>query len=84
MNSPFPTSARQHRGKLPGNVNHFCAASAEMRVLLQESLYQAELCGISKPKFKIPGTRVIATHGSVEELQCSLLTLLNPAALYQQ
>lgn len=81
--TPFPSSVQQHRGKLPRNANHFGTAFAEMRVLLQGSLYQIELCGISKTKFKIPRTHAIAAPGTVQELQCSLITLLYPPARHQ-
>lgn len=65
------------------NVNHFCTAFAEIRVLLQGSLDQIKLCGIFKAKFKTPRTHTIAAPGTVEELQHSLLTLIYPPALNQ-
>lgn len=64
-------------------MNNFCTAFAETRVLLQGSLGQIDLCGIFKPKFKIHRTHTIATLRTVEELQCSLLTLIYLLALYQ-
>lgn len=65
------------------NVNHFCTAFAEIWVLLQGSLDQIELCGIFKAKFKTARTHTITAPGTVEELQCSLLTLIYPPALHQ-